>query len=378
MRNTTPTRFSLALTVVLATGLGCSADTADLQPLAWRRVSGSAPGGALLGPGAAGAFDERANFTVSAFRDGSTYVLYYGGSDATGACAGINGSHWRVGLAESTDGVSFTRVPGHRDRRRAPRQRGARAVRRLLTYRPVVLKDGALYRMWYNGSPKPFNCPTGTLADDRRIGYAESTDGVTWTKFYDGAGPGGSVLPLGAAGRHRRAAGRLRLGAEGRRRVQDVLLGQRLHQLLAGGAGGLHRRPHLDQGAGQAGRRRHPRRSGRPAASTRPAPTSRRVVKEREQLYRMWYRGCAAPGPFGGPSRRDHRLRRVERRHHLGQDPAAGRRTARPSGRARPPAFDSGGLTTPSVFVDGDGWNMYYAGFDTLGQYSAGLARAPL
>jgi hypothetical protein len=39
--------------------------------------------------------------------------------------------------------------------------------------------------------------------------------------------------------------------------------------------------------------------------------------------------------------------------------------------------FDSGGLTTPSVFLDASGWNMYYAGFDTTGQYSAGLARAP-
>ncbi len=39
--------------------------------------------------------------------------------------------------------------------------------------------------------------------------------------------------------------------------------------------------------------------------------------------------------------------------------------------------FDSGGLTTPSVFLDGDTWNMYYAGFDTSGRFLAGLARAP-
>ena len=40
-------------------------------------------------------------------------------------------------------------------------------------------------------------------------------------------------------------------------------------------------------------------------------------------------------------------------------------------------AFDSGGLTTPSVFLVGATWNMYYAGFDTSGQFLAGLARAP-
>jgi hypothetical protein len=38
--------------------------------------------------------------------------------------------------------------------------------------------------------------------------------------------------------------------------------------------------------------------------------------------------------------------------------------------------FDAGGLTTPSVFFDGTAWNMYYAGFDSTGQYAAGLARA--
>ena len=38
--------------------------------------------------------------------------------------------------------------------------------------------------------------------------------------------------------------------------------------------------------------------------------------------------------------------------------------------------FDSGGLTTPSVFIDGGHWWMYYAGFDTSGQYSSGLAQA--
>jgi len=39
--------------------------------------------------------------------------------------------------------------------------------------------------------------------------------------------------------------------------------------------------------------------------------------------------------------------------------------------------FDSGGLTTPAVFLDGTTWNMYYAGFDTTGRFLAGLARAP-
>lgn len=63
------TTGAVALAIALA---GCSATTADLEPIAWRKVPGPGPGGALLGLGAAGAFDERANFTVSAFKDGAT------------------------------------------------------------------------------------------------------------------------------------------------------------------------------------------------------------------------------------------------------------------------------------------------------------------
>ncbi len=102
--------------IALAALLACGADTASLTPLAWRKVAGPLPGGSVLGPGASGAFDERGNFTVRAFEDGGTTWLYYGGVDATGdpGCPGIADSHWRVGLAQSTDGVNFTRVPGPR------------------------------------------------------------------------------------------------------------------------------------------------------------------------------------------------------------------------------------------------------------------------
>src|SRR5512145_1827111 len=102
----------LGAAALLVALTACDASTAELAPLDWRRVAGPGPDGAVLGLGSAGAFDQRGNFTVRAFRDGAGYRLYYGGSDATGACAGINGSHWRIGLAESTDGITWTRVPG--------------------------------------------------------------------------------------------------------------------------------------------------------------------------------------------------------------------------------------------------------------------------
>ena len=100
------------------------------------------------------------------------------------------------------------------------------------------------------------------------------------------------------------------------------------------------------------------------------------VVKERESLYRMWYRGCQAAGPFGGPSlgligyaESNDGITWVKIRQDgpMGEALSAG----------AVGQFDSGGLTTPSVFLDGNTWNMYYAGFDKTGRYLAGLARAP-
>jgi predicted GH43/DUF377 family glycosyl hydrolase len=39
----------------------------------------------------------------------------------------------------------------------------------------MVIKDGAIYKMWYTGSD-------GTAVPPYRIGYATSPDGITWTK----------------------------------------------------------------------------------------------------------------------------------------------------------------------------------------------------
>jgi hypothetical protein len=354
---------------------GCSASTADLQPLAWQKVQGPGPGGALLGLDGAGTFDERGNFTVSAFKDAGVYYLYYGGSDATGACAGINGSHWRVGLAQSTDGVTWTRVPGVETGGAILDVGSPGQFDEFLAYRPFVLKDGAVFRMWYNGSTEPFNCPTGTLALNRRIGYADSSDGIHWTKHYDGPGPGGSVLPLGAAdaidGQQVGYVWVLKDGAQykmyysandsgnfwrvGLAVSTDARTWTKVPGKLANGSV-------LDLG---------PAGSFDAACAYQPS-----VVKERENLYRMWYRACAAPGRFGGPSGGVIGYAESNDGITWVKIPQPG-----PSGEALGPGaagqFDSGGLTTPSVLIDGNGWAMYYAGFDTSGQFLSGLARAP-
>lgn len=370
----TRTRTGFAALLALA---ACGADTASLTPIAWQKVTGPGPAGSVLGLGAAGAFDAGGNFTVRALPVGGETWLYYGGSDASGdpACPGINGSRWRIGLARSSDGEHFTRVAGGETGGAILDVGAPGTFDAQLAYRPDVLPDGAIWRMWYNGSDEPFNCPTGTLASDRRIGYAESPDGIHWTKRYDGAGPGGSVLPLGAPGEFdaqqvgyvwviRDGAGykmwysandaknfwRVGLAVSGDGRTWTKVRGK-----TATGAV-------LDLGA--------------PGAFDAACAYQPSVVKERDDLYRMWYRGCEAPGPFGGPSKGT--IGYAESNDGVTwvkipqPGPGGAALGAGPAG-----AFDSGGLTTPSVFADDTTWFMYYAGFDGSGRFLSGLARAP-
>src|SRR5690242_12808554 len=108
MMSVHPARAATAVAAVLL--VACSADTATISPLAWQKVESSTTGqdGSVLGLNpTAGAFDEVGNFTVSAFKDGDTTFLYYGGADASGTCPGINSARWRIGLATSKDGVNF-------------------------------------------------------------------------------------------------------------------------------------------------------------------------------------------------------------------------------------------------------------------------------
>jgi hypothetical protein len=363
---------------LLALPLGaCMSNTAELSPLAWQKVGGPAAGGAVLDLGASGAFDERGNFTVRAFEHDGKVWLYYGGADASGdaACPGINDAHWRPGLAQSTDGVTFERVAGDAPGGALLDVGAAGKFDSFLAYRPFVLEDGGVFRMWFNGSTKPFNCPTGTLADDRRIGYAESTDGVHWTKSYDGDGPGGSVLPIGAAGEFDAQqvgyAWVIRDGAEYRMyySANDVLNYWRVG--LATSTDGLHWTKVRGKTVTGAVLDLGPEGSFDAACAYQPS-----VVKERDDLYRMWYRACAAPGPFGGPSRGSIGYAESNDGKTWVKIPQPGL-----DGAALAPgeagSFDSAGLTTPSVFLQGKTWNHYYAGFDSTGRFLTGLARAP-
>jgi predicted GH43/DUF377 family glycosyl hydrolase len=377
-----PARAATAVAAALL--VACSADTATISPLAWQKVESSTTGqdGSVLGlDPTPGAFDEVGNFTVSAFKDGDTTFLYYGGADASGTCPGINSARWRIGLATSKDGVNFTRVAGDATGGALLGNGDAGRFDSYLTYRPFVLKDGALLRMWYNGSAKPFNDCTkdpgpGRLANDRRIGYAESSDGVHWTKLYDGDGPDGSVLPLGAAHSFdAQQVGYVWVLKDGAQYKMYYSANDETNTWRVGLAVSTDARHWTKvRGKGASGAVLDLGGATTFDVACAYQPT---VVKESARLYRMWYRGCQATAPVvGGPSQgvigyaeSNDGLTwvKVKQGGPLGE--------ALDKGAAG--QFDSGGLTTPAVFLDGATWNMYYAGFDTTGRFLAGLARAP-
>jgi predicted GH43/DUF377 family glycosyl hydrolase len=135
-------------------------DTGTKQPVAsgWTNP----PNTALLAGDGSG-FDASAVAHPSVMKDASTYVMYY-----TGTASGVS----KIGRATaSSPGGPFTRgatavldtgVAGSFD---------ATSVKD-----PVVVKDGTTYRMLYTG--------VETLEGERieRVGYATSSDGITWTK----------------------------------------------------------------------------------------------------------------------------------------------------------------------------------------------------
>ena len=132
-------------------------EAAAASPVKWIRYAGNP----ILGYGSSGSWDVGWGFDVGCvIQDIGGYKMYYDGNDSL---------HMRIGLATSADGKSWTKY----------------AANPILSYGssgtwdcahlngPAVIKDGSTYKMWYSGSDWTHY----------RIGYATSSDGISWTKY---------------------------------------------------------------------------------------------------------------------------------------------------------------------------------------------------
>jgi len=105
-------------------------------------------------------WDGSAVLKPSVLRETSSYKMWYDG-------VGFDGTT-QVGLAKSRDGMSWNKSPQNPVLSGDPSAWDASGE-----HAPFVMKDGDLYKMWYEGFD----------GNVRQLGYATSPDGVNWTKY---------------------------------------------------------------------------------------------------------------------------------------------------------------------------------------------------
>jgi predicted GH43/DUF377 family glycosyl hydrolase/DNA-binding MarR family transcriptional regulator len=120
--------------------------------------------------------------------DGNSFKMWYaGGAQPTIA--------ENIGYANSTDGLNWIKNPGTVLVKGLSGSWEAAGVSA-----PAVIKDGAIYKMWYGG----IEGFSGIDAINARMGYATSADGINWNKYAlnpvmdlgsDGSWDAGGVYP---------------------------------------------------------------------------------------------------------------------------------------------------------------------------------------
>jgi predicted GH43/DUF377 family glycosyl hydrolase len=127
----------------------------------------------VLDVGPSGSWDDLAADHPAIIKDGDLYKMWYSGHD------GSSSHQRRIGYAHSNDGVTWTKPNlglfyyGGSKNNNIVLVNGSAGSwdQRFVTF-PVVIKDGGIYKMWYEG----------WSGNSGQIGYAESLDGINWAK----------------------------------------------------------------------------------------------------------------------------------------------------------------------------------------------------
>ena len=154
--------------IIIVAAILCGGSTKVFAQTNWTKYSENP----VLNFGASGSWDDEGVVLPSVIFDSDTFKMWYYGDD---------GSATRIGYATSPDRVTWTKSVSNPVLNLG--LSGSWDDASILE--PTVLFDGSIYHMWYQGFD----------GSKRQIGYATSTDGVTWTK--NGSNP---VLNLGPSG----------------------------------------------------------------------------------------------------------------------------------------------------------------------------------
>lgn len=154
----------------------CSTSTTQIS----RRVANNADFTSFGAPtvvltaGAGGTWDDADIRYASVVKVAATYYLFYMGND---------GAIWRLGLATSSDGIVFTKHASNPIL--SPLVDSS--WEDLHVFDPHVVVRGATFYMGYTGGTLRRSGAPGGLSFWEQIGFATSSDGVTWTR--DGRNP---------------------------------------------------------------------------------------------------------------------------------------------------------------------------------------------
>lgn len=152
----------------------------------WIRIDGTLPGNAVLRAGPPGDFDEYEVYVPYVIKDvatadapcntlpvavplgGTCYRMWYEGTTLNGP-----GYRFRLGYAVSADGLEWTRIPGNGGNN--ANLGGGSGFDANSVAIAIVLKDGLLYRNWYEA--KDYSSP-----DLYTIGHVVSISGTNWVR----------------------------------------------------------------------------------------------------------------------------------------------------------------------------------------------------